>query len=154
MLRLWLFIASVLLLQARYEYARRRGPLEALTDSMVAGRPIECVSGGHVSRPGQPPYRTCLVPADSSAFYYVGRDGRVLSVVRNWPSDSVAATTRSLENLRGRFGEPSYQGDDTHGNTIHQWRVDSLCVSLYEPRREPYVQLVISLPELDEGRCP
>ena len=142
------------LLQACFERGPRTGPLAELADSVVATRSHQCVGSDDWRMPGQPAFRTCLIGEDSSSFFYVGRTGRVLSVVRNWPADSTEATSRTLRVMTERFGAPTYAGDDTHGNMVHQWHMDSLCVSVHEPLREPYVQLDVSLPEFFAGKCP
>jgi hypothetical protein len=143
-----------LLLQGCYEHRPRTGPLADLADSVVASRPLRCVGSDDLLLPGQPQFHTCLVDQDSASFFYIGRTGRVLSVVRNWPAESTEATARTLRMMTDRFGVPTYAGDDTHGNTVHNWRMDSLCVSVHEPLREPYVQFDVSLPEFFAHKCP
>ena len=147
----WVCVA---LLLACYERAPRSGPLAAIADSVIADREIQCVRNDEWRLPGTPAFATCLIPGDTSAFYYVGLTGRIYSVIRNWPAESTDATSRTLRLISGRYGQPTFAGDDGHGNTVHHWRMDSLCVSIHEPLREPFVQFNVTLPEYFAGRCP
>ncbi len=134
---------------------QRSGPLAGLADSLFPpGTQVRCRT---VSKPlpRQPAHEVCGLAADPSAFFYVGEGGRILGVVRNLPTDSTSASylARQRQGLVRHLGEPVYEGDDTHGNTVHYWRSDSLCASLYEVVRPALTQLSYHTPDYFGEQC-
>ena len=86
-----------------------------------------------------------------------GRTGRVLNVLLNWSADArgQARAVQTIASLTKVFGPPVYEGDDTHGNWVHHWSTDTLCVGFYDLRMMHYFQLSRSTPDfLGRAGCP
>lgn len=141
-------------LAACFEHAPRSGPLARMADSLAPARALKNCYSPSMRLPRQPRHHICVYAAPDTVLVTVGVTGRVFSVVRNLPGNP--ETLGLLDSTGGplvsTFGKPDYAGSDTHGGVEFHWRSDTLCVGLFYPRGEPYLQLAFVLPEF-YGRC-
>lgn len=118
---------------------RFTGPLAGTVDSLLADwTTVACEPVSALGPKGLPDRAICWQSADSAAFFYLGTGGRVVSVLEAWPADSAGheRAVQLREAMSVEFGLAVYEGDDTHGNWVEEWRGDSLCMRLYELRTE------------------
>ena len=122
----------MLLAGCGYEHAPRSGPLAALADSLFPpGIKLECKREVPALPEPLPTARVCQSPS-SPNWLDVGRSGRVLSVIMNWPDDSAGTLRASNDStyftkatgLEVSRGEADATAEEYH------WRTDTVCYSL------------------------
>lgn len=123
----------MLLTGCGYEHAPRSGPLAALADSLFPpGIILDCKREFPTLSDSLPTARVCQSPS-SPTWLDVGRSGRVLSVIMNWPDDSagtVRASNDSTHFTKATGLEVSRGEADASAEEYH-WRSDTVCYSLY-----------------------
>ena len=122
-----------------YENAARSGPLATIADSLIPQHePLRCRQEELEAWPeGTPAQRECVSSDRWGSGMQVGRWGRVLEVIVNWPDDSAGqlraqGIARQWTAAAGAAAEASRPDAGATLEELHwHWQTAATCFSMY-----------------------